>query len=121
MPPEMFSKAITISSPPSTGVACASFRKPQSKAGTVSPGSAPWPCTASHQKPRLLAICSTPNSISERHSPRRSISAPPSSAPPIVSHSPITLLTTPTSAEPKAIAFSRKGVIRLPAKASPSL
>ena len=79
------------------------------------------PFEASHQKPTLLAICSTPNSISARHNPSLSISAPPSSAPPMVSHRPMILLTTPTSAELYAIACSKNGVINEPANASPSL
>ena len=99
MPPLMFSKATTISRPPSTGVGVASCTKPQSKAGSVVPGSTPFPLTASHQKPRLDSSCSTPNSMRLRHRPSFSISAPPSSAPPIVIHRPSTLLTTPTSAE----------------------
>ena len=37
-----------------------SLTKPQSNAGIVRPGSASRPLTASHQKPRLLTICSTP-------------------------------------------------------------
>jgi hypothetical protein len=57
MPPDRFSKAITISSPPSTGVGALSCTKPQSKAGSTSPGISPLPAVASHQKPRLLAIC----------------------------------------------------------------
>ena len=121
MPPDRFSKAMTISSPPSTGVGCASFTKPQSKAGSTRPGISPLPLTASHQKPRLLAICSTPNSSSERHSPSRASAARRASAPPMVSHRPMILLTTPTSAGLKAMLFSRKGVISEPAKASPSL
>ena len=121
MPPDRFSAAITISRPPSMSVACASETKPQSNGGSVKPGSAPLPCTASHQKPRLLAICSTPNSSSARHRPSFSISRPPISAPPMVSHRPISLLTTPTSAGLNAIDFSRNGVISDPANASPSL
>jgi len=89
----------TSSRPPSTGVGCFSCTMPQSKAGIISPGRLPLPCTASHQKPRFDSICSTPKNISARHSPRRSMSAPPTSAPTIVSHSPSTLLTTPTSAD----------------------
>ena len=70
MPPEMFSTAITISRPPSTGVACASSTKPESNGrDRRAPAAAPCPPTASHQKPTLLAICSTPNSISARHKP----------------------------------------------------
>ncbi len=98
MPLVMFSLAIAMSRPPSTGVASASLTMPQSNGGMTSPGSTPRPCTDSHQKPRLPSICNTPKTRSERQSPRRSIRAPPSRAPPIVSHSPITLLTSPTSA-----------------------
>ena len=121
MPLVMFSLAIAISRPPSTGVASASLTKPQSNGGIVRPGSAPRPFTASHQKPRLPSICRMPNSSSARHRPRRSISAPAISAPTIVSHRPITLLTTPTSAVLYCIACSRNGVSSAPANASPQL
>jgi hypothetical protein len=76
MPPDRFSSTTTSSRPPSTGVGWASLTKPQSKAGSTSPAPiSPRPPSASHQKPRLLAICSTPKSSSARHSPSLIISS----------------------------------------------
>ena len=121
MPPLRFSKAITVSRLASTGVAAASFTKPQSKAGSRTEPIDPLPVAASHQNPRLLANCRMPKMSRERHKPNPIIRAPPKSAPPMVSHKPITLLTTPTSALLKAMDFSRNGVMSEPAKASPSL
>ena len=76
---------------------------------------------ASHQNPRLLAICSTPKASNERHSPSPNMRAPPNRAPPMVSHRPITLFTTPTSALVNAMDVRRNGVKSEPANASPTL
>ena len=51
MPPDMFSNATTISSPPSTGVGAASATKPQSNAGSVGPGSTPLPSPPATRSP----------------------------------------------------------------------
>ena len=45
------------------------LHEPQVERRDREPRQLPLPRTASHQKPTLLAICRTPNSISARHSP----------------------------------------------------
>ena len=76
MPPERFSKATTISRPPSTGVGAASATKPQSKAGSVVPGMHALAAdTASHQKPRLLASLQHAEEHAARATGRASASA----------------------------------------------
>ena len=121
MPLVTFSAAMAATKRLSIRVGWSSATKPRSKGGRVKPPQAPLPSTASSQKPTMAASCSTPNNMSERYRLSRSMRAPPSSAPTMVSQMPMILLTMPTSAWVKAMPLMRKGVVRVPAKASPSL
>ena len=95
----MFSLAIAISRPPSTGVGSASLTKPQSNAGIDEPGQR----VAAVQREPPEAEVAEHLQDAEQH--QRAPQAEPDhrarrrrSAPAIVSQRPITLLTTPTSA-----------------------
>ncbi|MNC86197.1 hypothetical protein D3C83_18360 [compost metagenome] len=79
------------------------------------------PAIASSMKPRLVAACRMPKSMSAPYRRSFVISAPPASAPSIVAPTPSHLFAQPTSDRENSGPRSRKAVVRLPAKASPSL